>query len=103
MDKLQTFLLAFLVNSHHCWNDIITQLIGGFNCHKSDLKIDIAIVLGHVFLHVPPPLPGHLYPYTLFDQFRIDIIDQAEYGVHDRLHIYPTCVESFTSARIDTR
>ena len=34
---------------------------------------------------------SYLYLYTLFDQCRVDIIDQVEYGVHDRLHIYPLC------------
>ena len=29
--------------------------------------------------------------YTLFDQRRVDVIDQVEYGVHDRSHIYPLC------------
>ena len=29
--------------------------------------------------------------YTVFDHSREDIIDQVEYGVHDRLHIYPLC------------
>ena len=29
-----------------------------------------------------------LYLYTIFDQYRIDIIDQVENGVNDRLHIY---------------
>ena len=32
-----------------------------------------------------------LLPYILFDQRRVDIIDQVEHGVHDRLHIYPRC------------
>ena len=32
-----------------------------------------------------------LYLYFMFDQRRLDIIDQVEYGVHDRLHIYPLC------------
>ena len=32
-------------------------------------------------------VPLHLY--TIFDQRRVDIIDQVEYGVHDRLDIYP--------------
>ena len=47
---------------------------------------------------VTPPM--HAYPwqsdmylynyhYTIFDQRRVDIIEQVEYGVHDRLHIYP--------------
>ncbi len=33
----------------------------------------------------------YLYFYTICDQHRLDIIDQVEYGVHDRLHIYPLC------------
>ena len=33
----------------------------------------------------------YLYLYALFDQRRVDIIDQVEYGVHNRLHIYPLC------------
>ena len=32
-----------------------------------------------------------IYLYIIFDQRRVDIIDQVEYGVHDRLHIYPLC------------
>ena len=43
----------------------------------------------------------NLYLYTIFYQCHVDIIDQAEYGVHDRLHIYP-CVGYFTSPGIDT-
>ena len=30
----------------------------------------------------------YLYLHTIFDQRRLDIIDQVEYGVHDILHIY---------------
>ena len=66
--QVTDILLAFLVNSHHCWNDIIKQQIGGFNCHESDLKIDNATVLGQVFqdnLHVPPPSPV-TFTFTLF-------------------------------------
>ena len=33
----------------------------------------------------------YLYFYIIFDQRRVDIIDQVEYGVHGRLHIYPLC------------
>ena len=29
------------------------------------------------------------YLYTYFDQHRVDIIDQVECAVHDKLHIYP--------------
>ena len=36
-------------------------------------------------------MSGYLYLYTIFDQRRVDIIDKVEYGVHDRLHIYPLC------------
>ena len=32
-----------------------------------------------------------LYLYIIVDQRRVDIIDQVEYGVHDRLHIHPLC------------
>ena len=33
-----------------------------------------------------------LYPCTIFyHHHRLDIIDQVEYGVHDRLHICPLC------------
>ena len=32
-----------------------------------------------------------LYLYTIFDQRRVEIIDEVEYGVHDRLYIYPLC------------
>ncbi len=34
-----------------------------------------------------------LYLYTIFNQRRLDIIDQIKlkYGVHNRLHIYPLC------------
>ena len=35
------------------------------------------------------PHPSALYLHTIFDQRRVDIIDKVEYGVHDRLHIYP--------------
>ena len=28
----------------------------------------------------------YLYHRTIFDQRRVDIIDQVEYGFHDRLH-----------------
>ena len=31
------------------------------------------------------------YLYILFDQRRVDVIDQVEYGVHGRSHIYPMC------------
>ena len=37
------------------------------------------------------PLSLFLYLYTIFDQRSVDIIDQVEYGVHDRLPIYPLC------------
>ena len=37
-------------------------------------------------LSILQPLPLHY-----FDQRRVYIIDQVDYGVHDRLHIY-TCV-----------
>ena len=33
----------------------------------------------------------HLYLYSIFYQRRVDIIDQKEYRVHDRLQIYPLC------------
>ena len=36
-------------------------------------------------------LHNFIYIYTIFDQCRVDIIDQVEYGVHDWLHIYPLC------------
>ena len=38
--------------------------------------------------------PSHMFftlYYNILDQRRVDIIDQVEYGVHDRLHIYPLC------------
>ena len=31
------------------------------------------------------------YLYTIIDQHHLDIIDQVEHGVHNRLHIYPLC------------
>ena len=31
----------------------------------------------------------HTVIFSLFDQLRVDIFDQEEYGVHDRLHIDP--------------
>ena len=47
-------------------------------------------------------LTGARYLYTIFDQRRVDSIDQVEYGVQDRLQITP-CVGSFTSPGKDTR
>ena len=44
----------------------------------------------------------YLYIYTIFDQHRVDSINQVEYGVQDRLQITP-CVGSLTSPGIDTR
>ena len=43
-----------------------------------------------VIIHVPFTSIMHLYIYT---QRRVDIINQVEYGIHDRLHIYiyPVC------------
>ena len=46
--------------------------------------------------------PGQNTVYTTFDHRRVDIINQVEYGVHDRLHIYPM-VGYFTYTGIDTR
>ena len=43
----------------------------------------------------------HHHRHTIFDQRRVDIIDQVEHGVHDRLHIY-ALVGYFTSTCIDT-
>ena len=43
--------------------------------------------------------PLHLF----FDQCRVNIFDQVEYGVPNRLHIYPLCVTYFTSHGIATR
>ena len=31
----------------------------------------------------------HIYLYIILDQRRLDIIDQVECGLHNRLHIYP--------------
>ena len=48
---------------------------------------------------------GNLYVlhiYNIFDQRRLDIIDQVDYRVHDRLHIYPLCW-IFHFPGIDTR
>ncbi len=41
-------------------------------------------------------------PLQYFDQHRVYIIDQVEYGVHDRLHVYPLC-GIFYFPGIDTR
>ena len=40
----------------------------------------------HVVLFLPLP-----FLYTIFDHRRLEIIDQVENGVHDRLHNYPLC------------
>ena len=40
----------------------------------------------HACRNVGLPVPLHS-----FDQRRVDIFDQVECGVHDRLHIYPLC------------
>ena len=48
-------------------------------------------------------MSGYLYLYTIFDQRRVDIIDKVEYGVHDRLHIYPLCESHRTSVPVSNR
>ena len=42
--------------------------------------------LHHHLQHLPAK---HTVIFSIFDQLRVDIFDQEEYGVHDRLHIYP--------------
>ena len=49
--------------------------------------IEFAMIVCHI--------GSYLYPYTIFDRRRADIIDLVEGGVHDRLHVYP-CAGSFT-------
>ena len=44
----------------------------------------------------------HSLPLHYFDQHCVDIIDQVEYEVHNRLLIYPLC-GIFSSPDIDTR
>ena len=57
------------------------------------VRFSVRVILRSVFsvrvaysIYLLLPLPLHY-----FDQRRVYIIDQVDYGVHDRLHIY-TCV-----------
>ena len=80
---------------HHSW----TYLAHEVYWSKSKATNLLQIPHGQDTATTPSPLTSKfvflafsfLYLYTIFDQRHVNISDQVEYGVHDRLNIYPLC------------